>query len=138
MRQLRLSIILLSICFPVVARSQQADEELLAKTRVLYDAPFTRGLCVLDCAVQFDWKKHFVETVGQVPPRPFRLWASSGYRAPGLCRSLGRRDFRNSKGYRPRERTSCPELERALQAIVSSGLNAWLPFGTNVILFETD
>jgi hypothetical protein len=68
MRQLSLSIVLFSACVPAFAQSQQSDETLLAKTRALYDAPFTRTLVSFDCAVQFDWKNHFVETLGQVPP----------------------------------------------------------------------
>lgn len=66
MRPLSLSIVLLSVCLPVLAQSQESDEALLTKTRALYDAPFTPALVSFDCAVQFEWKKHFVETLGSL------------------------------------------------------------------------
>ena len=40
----------------------------MAKARAAYDAPFTRNLAAFDCAVQFDWKQHFAEMFGTLPP----------------------------------------------------------------------
>ena len=135
MRPLNLYLVLLCLCMPVFAQSQTSDEALLAKTRSLYDAPFRRTLVTFDCAVQFDWKKHFVETLGQVPPVAI----------PTLDRlqTLEHRVFVDrsraivSETPKATDLTGVPhgaDLEQALQAMVSSGLNAWLPFATNVIL----
>ena len=41
---------------------------LLAKTRALYHAPFTQGLISFDCAVEFDWKQHFVDAQHWLDP----------------------------------------------------------------------
>jgi hypothetical protein len=135
MRRLSFSIVLLCLWIPTLVQSQQTDEALLAKTRDLYDAPFTRGLVSFDCAVQFDWKSHFIETIGQVPPEA----------VPTLERlhPIEHRIFVDRSGAvvseipKKTDLTGIPhgaDLEGALQAVVSSGLNAWGPFGTNVIL----
>jgi len=135
MRQLSLSIALFSICVPALVYSQESNEALLAKTRALYDAPFTRALVSFDCAVQFDWKNHFIETLGQVPPAAI----------PTLehLQPIEHRVFVDRSGAvvseipKATDLTGVPhgaELESGLQAMVSSGLNAWLPFGTNVII----
>jgi hypothetical protein len=135
MRRLSLSIILLSVCFPAFAQSQQSDEELLTKTRALYDAPFTRALVSFDCAVQFDWKKHFVDTLGQVP--------ATAIPTLGHLQTIEHRVFVDRSGAVVSEIPKAADLtgvshgadlEQALHSIVSSGLNAWVPFATNVIL----
>jgi hypothetical protein len=135
MRQLSLAIVLISVCVPCLAQSQQSDEALLAKTRALYDAPFTRTLVSFDCAVQFAWKDHFVETLGQVPP--------AAIPTIGHLQTIEHRVFVDrssavvSEIPKATDLTGVPhgaDLEHGLQAIVSSGLNAWLPFATNVIL----
>jgi hypothetical protein len=129
------SVALSCFCVSAVAQTIAADEALLTKTRALYDAPFRRNLVSFDCAVQFDWKKHFVDFLGAVPPAAVptaeRLQTvehrvfidrsgavvSAIPKAPDLTRVA-----------------HAPELEQALNAMVSGGLNAWLPFSTNVIL----
>lgn len=135
MRHLSLSIVLFFVCMTVFAQAQQSDELLLAKTRSLYDAPFTRNLVSFDCAVQFDWKKHFLDTLGSIPPN-----ATS---AAEHLQSLQHRVFVDRSGAviseipRATDLSNTPhgaDLEQVLQAMVSSGLNAWLPFGANVIL----
>lgn len=135
MSRLTLAIVIFSFCVPSLVLSQQSDEALLEKTRALYDAPFTRALVSFDCAVQFDWKNHFVEALGQVPPAAI----------PTLehLQPIEHRVFVDRSGAvvseipKATNLTGVPHgavLESGLQAMVSSGLNAWLPFGANVIL----
>lgn len=130
-----LSIILFCLCVPSVSQTTISDEALLTKTRALYDAPFSRGLVSFDCAVQFDWKKHFVDLFGTVPPAA----------APTIERlqTIQHRVFVDRSGATVSEIPKASdlsgiahgaELERGLQAMVSGGLNGWLPFSTNVIL----
>jgi hypothetical protein len=122
MRPLNLSIVVLSVCLPVLAQSQESDEALLTKTRALYDPPFTRAL------VSF-------ETLGQVPPAAIPTL--------GHLQAIEHRVFVDRSGAvvsdipKATDLTAVPhgaDLEQVLQAMVSSGLNAWLPFATNVIL----
>src|ERR1700733_1294943 len=134
MRQLSFLIVMFSVSVIVFAQSKESDDVLLAKTRALYDAPFTRSLVSFDCAVQFDWKVHFMETLGKVPPAAI----------PTLehLQPIHHRVFVNRSGAVVSEVpqatdltgvTHGADLERGLQAMISSGLNAWLPFSTNVI-----
>jgi hypothetical protein len=129
------SIVLCFFCVPVVAQLTESDYVLLAKTRALYDAPFTRELVSFDCAVQFDWKKHFVEVLGTVPPAAIPITER--------LQSIQHRVFVDRSGAVVSAVPNAPdltgvahaaELEQSVNAIVSSGLNAWLPFSTNVIL----
>ena len=135
MRKVISSIVLLSLYLPSLAQSQQPDAALLARTRALYDAPFTRTLVSFDCAVQFDWKDHFMKTIGQIPPAAI----------PTLERlqSIAHRVSVNRSGAvvsatpKTTDLTGIPhgaDLEQGFQTIVASGLNEWLPFATNVIL----
>jgi hypothetical protein len=118
-----------------VPQSPGADEALLARTRALYDAPFTRNLVSFDCAVQFDWKRHFVETLGSVPP--------AALPTVERLQSVPHRVFIDRPGANVSAQPKTPDfaddqraaqLEQALDAMVTQGLNAWLPFSTNVIL----
>lgn len=135
MLHLKVLLVSLTACLPALAQSKDSSDEMLSKTRGRYDAPLTRQLVSFDCAVQFDWKKHFMNTLGTVPSAAL----------PALIRlqSLPHRVFVNRSGAvvseipRATNLSGTPhasDLETALQAIVSSGLNAWIPFATNVIL----
>lgn len=135
MRRLVQSIVLCCFCVSAVSQSTISDEEFLKKTRALYDAPFTRGLVSFDCEVQFDWKKHFVDLLGTVPTNAVPLVER--------LQTISHRVFMDRSGAVVSVIPKAPdltgvahatELEQDYQAIVSSGLNAWLPFGTNVIL----
>jgi hypothetical protein len=118
-----------------LTQSSASDEALLAKTRALYDAPFTRDLVSFDCAVQFDWKEHFVDLFGTVPPAAL----------PTVQRlqTIQHRVFVDRSGATVSAIPTVPdladveheaELERGLRMITSGGLSAWLPFSMNVIL----
>src|ERR1700761_8841016 len=39
------------------------DATFLKQARAKYDAPFERGLQSFSCAIEFDWKQHFTESV---------------------------------------------------------------------------
>jgi len=55
----------LVFCFCAVlchAQATNTDQALLKQARQKYDAPFNRNLQSFDCAVDFSWKEHFVET----------------------------------------------------------------------------
>jgi hypothetical protein len=135
MRRFYLLAVLFSGCVVGLAQSQKSDDVLLAKTRVLYDAPFTRTLVSFDCAVQFDWKVHFMETLGQVPPAA--IPALEHLQAIQHRVLVDRSGAVVSEIPKATDLTGVPhgvDLEHGLHAMISSGLNAWLPFGTNVIL----
>ena len=63
-----LLFILLCPCALAVAQAPESDDQLMSKARAAYDAPFTRNLAAFDCTVQFDWKEHFTEMFGTLPP----------------------------------------------------------------------
>lgn len=135
MRYLRLILIPFLACLCAHSQSAGSDDAMLSKARGLYDAPFTRQLVSLECSVRFDWKKHFVDTVGVVP--------AAAIPTVNRLQMLPHRVFVDRSGAvvseipRASNLSGTPhaaELEAAFQAMVSSGLNAWLPFATNVIL----
>ena len=108
---------------------------MLSKARGLCDAPFTRQLVSVDCSVRFDWKEHFINNVGTFP--------AAALPTVNRLQSLQHRVFVDRSGavvsdiQKATDLAAIPhagDLETALQAMVSSGLNAWLPFATNVIL----
>lgn len=69
MRYLSSAFVILScLCVSAVPQSPGADDQLMAKARAAYDAPFTRNLAAFDCSVQFEWKQHFTEMFGNLPP----------------------------------------------------------------------
>lgn len=118
-----------------MSQSSDSNDAMLSKTRGLYDAPFTRQLVSFDCSVQFDWKGHFINTLGTVPP--------AALPTVNRLQSVPHRVFVDRSGAvvseipRATDLSGTPhasDLEAALQAMVSAGLNAWLPFATNVIL----
>jgi len=135
MRRLAFSIILCLFSVPVIPQSAESDAALLAKTRALYDAPFTRNLVSFDCAVQFDWKKHLVDTLGVIP--------ANALATTEHLQSIQHRVFVDRSSATVSAIPKAPDfagdqpaaqLEQAFSAIVSQGLDAWLPFSTNVIL----
>lgn len=135
---MRRLLVFFVVCFwsaATIPQSPGSDEALLKKARALYDAPFTRNLVSFDCAVQFDWKKHFVDTLGAIPP--------SALATTERLQSVQHRVFVDRSGATFSAIPKTPdlkgvehaiELEQALSAMVSQGLDAWLPFSTNVIL----
>jgi len=135
MRRIFLAIVLSG--FSVFALSQKTtpDEALLAKTRALYDSPFTRDLVSFDCAVQFDWKKHFIDYLGAVP--------LAATQTAERLQTIQHRVFVDRTGAIVSEIPKAPdlsgaehgaELEQDFEEMVSNGLNAWIPFGRNIIL----
>lgn len=130
--------ILLCQCVCAIPQSPDSDVRLMTKTRALYDAPFTHDLASFDCEVQFDWKQHFVGMFGTLPSA-----------AETMAGNLQKIHHRVSVDHTQAVVTSLPknpdfsgvqhgpqleQLEQVLIAMVSSGLNAWLPSSTNVIL----
>jgi hypothetical protein len=135
MRKSILLITLLAPFFPAHAQEATSDDKLLAETRDLYDAPFTRNLISFDCAIQFDWNNHFREAFGSVPPTA----------VPTIDRlqTIPHRVFVDRTGGfvsvipKAPDLSAIPhggDLEQALNSMVSGGINAWIPFATNVIL----
>ena len=129
------SIVLLSLCTVAISQTAVSDEALLTKTRALYDAPFLRGLVSFDCAVKFDWKQHFLEVLPSIPPNAI----------PTIDRlqAVQHRVFVNPSGATVSSVPKAPdlsgvpkatELEQVYDAMIPGGLNAWMPFGRNVIL----
>jgi len=57
------AIIAFCLCTSLCSAQSTGDEAaLLQQTRSKYDAPFERNLKSFDCAVDFNWKKHWAET----------------------------------------------------------------------------
>jgi hypothetical protein len=57
------SILAFSVCAVLChAQATTDDATLLKQARSKYDAPFERNLKSFDCAVDFNWKKHWTET----------------------------------------------------------------------------
>ena len=116
-------------------QSKISDQELLAKSRAAYDAPFTRNLISFDCAVEFDWKKHFVDLLGSMPP--------AALPTTERLQAVPHRVFVDRSGATVCAQPKAPdlagvahgaELEQVYNSMISSGLNAWLPSSTNVLL----
>jgi hypothetical protein len=135
MRCLILAVMASGFCLPAISQTTAADEALLTKTRALYDAPFTRDLVSFDCAVQFDWKQHFVDVLGTVP--------QAAVLTTEHLQTIPHRVFVDRSGATVSATAKPPdlakvehatELEQVFNAMVSGGLSAWLPFSTNVIL----
>jgi hypothetical protein len=119
----------------MLAQAPDSDDALLSKARSLYDAPFTRNLVSFDCAVQFDWKGHFQQAIGSVPPAAVPMIDQ--------LQAIPHRVFVDRSGAtvsaipKTPDLSSIPhiaDLEQALDSIVKGGINAWIPFATNVIL----
>jgi hypothetical protein len=134
-RMIRQCLLIGACASTLFSQSPQPDDELLAKTRSLYDAPFIRDLASFDCAVEFDWKKHFIETLGAIPPAA----ASTLDR----LQEIQHRVVVNRSGAHVSAIPNAPnladvphgpELEQAITAVSTGGLNAWVPFGANLIL----
>ena len=107
----------------------------MSKTRALYDEPFMQGLVSFDCAVKFDWKTHFLEVLSTIPPAA----------VPTIERlqTIQHRVFVDHSGATVSSIPKTPELngvakaaelEQVFYGMVPGGLNAWMPFSTNVIL----
>jgi hypothetical protein len=135
MRKVFLLVAVLGFCASGVCQSTASDESLLTQTRALYDAPFTRGLVSFDCAVKFDWKQHFIDLLGTVPPTAVPVIEK--------LQTIEHRVFVDRSGATVSAIPKAPdlstiahasELEQGYTMIVAGGLNTWLPFSTNVIL----
>lgn len=58
------TLLMLSACLAVCrAQSVKRDPPSLEQIRAKYDAPFSRNLQSFDCAVDFDWKLHWTDTI---------------------------------------------------------------------------
>jgi len=115
--------------------SDSLDQALLAKTRSLYDAPFTRNLLSFDCAVQFDWKKHVAAAIGSVPPA--LAPAINQLQAVQHRVTVDRASGAVVSAVSTPDQATLPQtsrLENIFDKMVAGGLNAWMPFSTNVIL----
>ena len=125
----------LCICSPGISQSPNTGDELISKARTLYDAPFTRNLAGFDCAIQFDWKTHFAAMVGEIPPASVPIVES--------LQSIQHRVSTDNTHATVSSNPKAPDFggapqaatfEKVLVAMVSSGLNSWLPSSTNGLL----
>lgn len=135
MRYLFYVIVSFCICACGAAQTSASDETLLVKTRALYDAPFLQGLVSFDCAVKFDWKQHFLEVLPSIPP--------AAVTTIDRLQAIQHRVFVNPSGAVVSSLPKAPdlsgvpkatELEQVYDAMIPGGINAWMPFGRNVIL----
>jgi TonB family protein len=117
------------------SQSTESDSTLLSRAHGLYDTPFTRPLISFNCAVRFDWEKHFLDTLGTVPPAAIQTIEH--------LQAMQHRVFVDRSGAvvsevpKATDLTGIPfgtDLETSFQAIVSSGINSWLPFAMDEIL----
>ncbi len=128
---------LLCLCATAVPQTAISDEALLSKTRALYDAPFLQGLVSFECAVNFDWKQHFLEVLPVVP--------ATAVPTIDRLQAIQHRVFVSPSGAVVSSLPKAPdlsgvakatELERVYDAMIPGGINAWMPFGRNIILPE--
>jgi hypothetical protein len=110
----------------------------MAKARAAYDAPFTRNLAAFDCAVQFDWKQHSADMFGALPPAAAPMVEklqtvnhrlNVDHTQAVVSSTPKQPDFSGAQ-----HEAQLEQLEQVFIAMVSSGLNAWIPSSTNVIL----
>ncbi|HWE85104.1 MAG TPA: hypothetical protein VG267_09180 [Terracidiphilus sp.] len=135
MRRFILVVVVAALFIPANSQSMNTDDETLAKLRGLYDAPFTRSLVSFTCDVQFDWNMNFVQTLGAVPPSA--LPTIERLQAAHHRVFVDRSGATISQGPRPGDLSGAAhaaDLENALQAVITSGLNEWLPVAMNEIL----
>jgi hypothetical protein len=135
MRKSILLIAVIASLAPAYGQAPVSDDALLAKSRDLYDAPFTRNLVSFDCSVDFDWTTHFKETLGTVP--------AAAVATIERLQTIHNRVFVDRTGAVVSAVPKAPglsaiphasDLEQALNSMVTGGLNTWIPFATNVIL----
>jgi len=112
-----------------------SNEALLSKTRALYDAPFERNLVSFDCAVQFNWSQHFIDSLGAVPPGA----GPTLQQLQGISHRVFVDDSHVVVSSQPEQPDltgleHAADLERIFKGMVPSGLGMWMPFSTNVIL----
>ena len=116
---------------PTPAPDQAA---LLARTRALYDTPFSHQLASLNCAVDFDWRQHLTEALGTLPDK-----AAPTLNTLQTVRTRVVVDARGATVSKPDPPPPLdpqlhePELQHAMETIVTGGLNAWLPFSRGAI-----
>jgi len=135
MRRIVLAIVLSGFSVLALSQKTSSEEALLAKTRALYDAPFTRDLVSFNCAVQFDWKEHFIDYLGVVPPAA----APTAERLQTMQHRVFVNRTKAVVSSTPKEMDLTgvlhgAELEQEFEATLTNGLNAWIPFSTNIIL----
>lgn len=128
----------LLLCISAFSQSPDSDDVLMAKARAAYDAPFSRNLAAFDCSVQFDWKQHFTEMLGTLPsaavPMTEELQTiSHRVNVDHTHATVSSVPIRPDFSAYPHG-AQVEQLEQVFIAMVSSGLNAWLPSSTNVIL----
>ncbi len=136
-----LALIIVSLC-PVSCSAQvkDANQAQLQQARAKYDAPFAKNLQSFDCAVEFDWQKHFKEAprVGDegtdeeirklVQPIKTRVMVTSRNVsvAPELTQEEEKKLPYNGMA------------EGLLQHAVQRSLYTWLPASNNFILPTAD
>jgi len=121
------------------AQATQSDDALLHQARSKYDAPFERKLQSFDCAVDFNWKKHWAETyrVGDegtddeiekfIQPIPNRV-------------TVTREDAVVSSGMTEEQEHTLPHggmAEGLLEHAVRFSLRNWLVASNNALLPST-
>lgn len=141
MRLASLLVAAFLVGLPAAAQQPNSDAALLAKARALYDSPFTRGLISFDCAIQFDWKQHFVDAQHFI--NPSQGVTPQAVSAAERLQTLAHRVFVDRSGAVVSSVPNAPdltgiahadELERVFGVMVKGGLDSWMPFATNVIL----
>lgn len=141
MRLVSLLVALFLVGLSAAAQQPTSDAALLAKARALYDAPFTRGLISFDCAVQFQWKQHFIDAQRFI--NPSRSVAPQAVSAAEKLQTVAHRVFVDRSGAAVSAVPNAPdligiahadELEQVFRVMVKGGLDTWMPFATNVIL----
>jgi hypothetical protein len=139
MRMLSATIALCLCSSLCSAQSTSEDDALLHQARSKYDAPFERKLKSFDCAVDFDWKRHWAETyrVGDegtddeiqklIQPIPKRV-------------TVTREDAVVSSGMTEEQEHKLPHggmAEGLLKHAVRFSLRTWLVASNNALLPST-
>lgn len=134
MRSLVCIAAFMAICTSVASQTP-SDAKLLEKTRAMYDAPFRRELIGFDCDIDFDWNAHFVDLLGTVPPAAAPLIGRLKTIHYKIAVDRNQATVSSMPAVPDLKSTEhATELEQGLRAVLTSGLNAWVPTATNVLL----
>jgi hypothetical protein len=132
----RALIVFCSCTMPCHAQVLKTDQALLNEVREKCDAPFTRNLESFDCAVDFRWREHFIETT-RVGDEGSDEELEKIFQPMRNRVAVTRQNVTVSSGLSDDAISKLPHggmAEFLLEHAVQKSLYTWLPAGTNTIL----
>lgn len=136
MQLYRTSIVFCFCAMLCHAQATKTDKALLNQVREKYDAPFNRNLQSFDCAVDFRWKDHFIETT-RVGDEGTDEELEKIFQPIRNRVMVTRQNVTVSSGLTDDAISKLPHggmAEFLLEHAVQKSLYNWLPASTNMIL----